>query len=399
MDRIKEAGGTATRTGPGKVMLTLITPGKGSSGTYGAKMLEQAATDKVFPKGTHSMINHNSRTEDLDRPEGDLRNLAGVLLEDARWDGEKLVAEARIGRDWAGFVEDFHEHIGVSISASAEISESGEVTRLLPDPFNRADLVTVAGRGGEISEVLEAARAIEARVKETTNGDKNSWLASAVRSTHGSRGRYVWFEDFDEEYVYFSTEDTARDAYPTYRQDYTLTGSEVTLDGEPVEVHRRTEYDVVTPSNSPANPAGATESGNVKENNTMPKIEIEEAELNQLRESAGRATELAEENTTLKENAKASALKGRKDAALAAVAEAFGKDASEFYTNAAESAAVAEDFDLEAFATMVNEAAAAKESEAGAGDPSGVGETGKSSVTESKTTVSDEDTINALEGR
>src|SRR6185312_8498863 len=150
-----------------RVKLTLITPGKGTSGYYSAEVLEQAAKDRAFPRGTQVHVNHDSAVDRMDRPEGNLRNLAGVLLEDAYTDPSgALVAETRVGSAWRDFVEDFHEFIGASVSSSAEVSESKDgpvVERLIPSPFNRCDLVTVAGRGGKITEVLEAAKAIESR--------------------------------------------------------------------------------------------------------------------------------------------------------------------------------------------------------------------------------------------
>lgn len=386
--RITEALGSAERTGPGRALLTIITPGQGSSGSYSTEMLQQAAKDRVFPRGTQSHINHTTAVEDMERPEGDLRNLAGVLLEDARWNGNALVAEARIGTAWRDFVDDFGEFIGVSINSAAEVQENGTISRLIPDPFNRVDMVTVAGRGGEITEVLEAARVIESRVAETTQGDKNGWLASAVRSTHGSIDRYVWFEDFDDTYVYFSAEDRERDTFPTWRQEYTITGSTATLTGEPVEVHRRTEYDPITTE------APAVGVDNNREDTDM--VDINETELSQLREKADRTDQLTDENNELRNTIAEDARENRRNQALAAVREAFGADAPVFYTRAAETASVDEQYDHEAFAEMVAEAAASHESQAGAGNPTGVGET---RATETNTTVSDDDIITALEGR
>lgn len=386
--RITEALGSAERTGPGRIQATLITPGQGSSGTYSTELLEQAAKDKTFPRGTQMHLDHDGHSQEADKPGGSLRNLVGVLTEDARWDGKALVAEARIGSAWRSFVEDFGEFIGVSINAAAEIDNAGEIQSLIPDPFNRADFVTVAGRGGSVSEVLEAARVIESRVAETTQGDKNGWLASAVRSAHGSIDRYVWFEDFDDTYVYFSAEDRERDIFPTWRQAYTITGSTATLTGEPVEVHRRTEYDPITME------APAVGVDNDREDTEM--VDINETELSQLREKANRTDQLTEEVNELRNTIAEDARENRRNQALAAVREAFGADAPVFYTRAAETASVDEQYDHEAFAEMVAEAAASHESQAGAGNPTGVGET---RATETNTTVSDDDIITALEGR
>ena len=402
--RIREAAGTAVKSGPGRVKLTLITPGKGSSGVYSAALLEQAAKDKVFPRGTQSHINHSTRTEEMDRPEGDLRNLAGVLLEDARWDGEALVAEARIGSAWRDFVTEFGEFIGVSISAAAEITEDGTVARLIPDPFNRVDLVTVAGRGGRIAEVLEAARVVESRslVRETTANDVEMWLDAALRDRFatatdgGGYMDYPYSRDHDDQYVYYRHQDR------WWRLPYTVTPTSVTLDGEPVEVRRRTEYDPVDTTTgiteSPAGPGGAphhTEQAPPKKESDMP--EITQEELTQLRENASRATQLEAENKDLRENADKAARQARVERATSAVREAFGADAPAFYVTAAEATASTEDYDHEAFTAMVTEAAAARESANGAGEPSGVGHT---QATETITrSFTDEDTINALEGR
>lgn len=394
--RIREAGTLApTESGPGKRLLTLITPGRGSSGTYSAEMLKRAAEDKVFPRGTQGHIDHDSRADQAEKPEGSLRNLALYLNEDAYWDpgyvdpdtGEagRLAAESVIGSTWRPFVDDFAEILGVSINALAEVAEDGSIGRLIPDPFNRADLVTVAGRGGRVGEAREAARVIESRAlraTETTIGDRNGWLAKAVYDAHGTDGTYVWFEDFDDQHVYYSTDE--RYTTRTYRQAYTLNGSTVTLEGEPEPVRRRTEYDLIT--DPPSDPAGVTEK---KEGATM--ATIDDKELADLRESAGRVTALETENKELREAADQAAREARKDKALAAVTEAFGKDAPKLYADIAETKAATADYDHDAFVAMVTEAAAAREAANGAGTPSGVGET--TGVTESGKTDRTDDIL------
>lgn len=397
--KITESLGSAKSTGPGRVKFRIITPGTGSSGTYTEAMLQQAAQDNVFPKGTLSMVNHSTAAEDFERPEGDLRNLAGVLLEDAYWDGNALVAEARIGSAWKDFVDEFGEYIGVSISAQAEVTESGEIARLLPDPFNRVDLVTVAGRGGEISEVLEAARVIESRsiVKETTDSDIDMWLSSAVRDEIQG---FAFVVDHDSEYVYYFA-DGADGRERTYRRSYTLNGSTVTLDSNPVEVHRRTEYDpVITGANiDPENPlqVSSPEPAGISETDSKETamVEIDQAEYDALREKARRSDELATELQELQEAQADEAAKTRQARALEAVKTAFGDDAPAFFVTAAETAAAHEDYDHDAFKAMVDEAAGHQAQEAGT--PNLGGSTG--TVTEAKSTVTNDDIVAAFEGR
>ena len=162
-DTIREAAGTVHRTGPGRIQVRIIDAGQGSSGTYPPEVLERAATERAFARGTQMHLDHSTPTDMQERPEGSLRNLVGVLTEDARYEDGALVAEARIGSQWRDFVDDFHEFIGVSISAAAEVNENAGdrvIERIVPDPFNRADFVTVPGRGGRVTAVLEAAQKI-----------------------------------------------------------------------------------------------------------------------------------------------------------------------------------------------------------------------------------------------
>lgn len=397
MAKIREAA-TATRRGPGRILLTLITPGQGSSGTYTPEVLATAAAERAFPRGTLGMIDHDTPTEAMERPEGSLRNLAIVLEEDAYiGDGGALQAEAKVASAWRDLVDDFHEHIGASIYAAADIkvNESGEkvIERIIPNPFNRTDLVTVAGRGGKIEQVLEAAKVIESRsvVAEAMAEDIRMWLAATVRDVHANENTWAYLQDYDETYVYFDTHGK------TYRQQYSLTGVNVTLTGEPVEVRRRVEYDPVI---LPSNPAGVTE--NQEEANMAT---IDDKELASLRESASRAAQLETELQAEKEARATEAQERSEEAkkhrlaeAKRIVTEAFGEDAPALYTRLAESVATPEDFDADAFRTEVTEAAAKAAADQGAGTPRGMGGFTAPTAAESKK-ISDEDIIAALHGK
>lgn len=332
---------TATTTGPGRVLLTIITPGTGSSGTYSPQVLEQAAQDRVFPKGTLGMIDHPTDHEDMDRPGGSLHNLALVLTEDARWDGTALVAEARIRSRYRDLATEFADFIGVSIYAAAEISRDGAVERLIPDPFNRVDMVAVPGRGGRIAAVLESAR-------ETTVDDHTRYVAAAVRDKYNG-----WLLDRDDAYAYYDTPDD-----DTHRVGYTLDGNQVTFTGDPVPVTRRVEYDPVnTPTTTPTTPVGATENATTTQEDNMAKIEIDEQELNQLRESAGRADTLAAELQQIKDEQAAKAAEARTNEAVNVVREHFGDDAPAYLVDAAKRAAESVEFDAKAHAEAVKAAA------------------------------------------
>lgn len=151
---------TAGRT----IAVDLITPGWGSSGYYSPQVLEAAGRDRIFAAGTHMYLDHPTATEDMDRPERSVRDLAGVLTSDATWNGSALTAEARVFAPYQQLVSEAKDAIGVSIRAGGDI-ELGEaegrkgriVTKLVHG--TSADFVTHAGRGGKVRELLESARA------------------------------------------------------------------------------------------------------------------------------------------------------------------------------------------------------------------------------------------------
>lgn len=166
--------------GPGRLLIQIITPGWGASGYYSADVLEQAAKDRVFAAGTHMFLDHPTPTEDYERPVRSVRDLAAVLVEDARWDGTRLVAEARVFSRWRQPIADMADAIGVSIRGDAEV-ELGEaegrqgriVTRLIE--AKSVDFVTRAGRDGRVLEVLEGARDA---VQEARN--VGQWVESRI---------------------------------------------------------------------------------------------------------------------------------------------------------------------------------------------------------------------------
>ena len=159
MTNITESAGVLERTkAPGRVLLTIITAGKGSSGTYPAETLREAVASKVFSKGLKLYGDHPTEEETAARPEGSIWNAVGTLAEDARWDEERaaVVAEATIYPSVKDVIFERAADIGASIRGQGELDSDGNVTRL--GPIRSVDLVTEAGRGGGITELIESAR-------------------------------------------------------------------------------------------------------------------------------------------------------------------------------------------------------------------------------------------------
>ena len=435
--RIQEAA-KVSRTGPGTILLTIITPGQGSSGYYPPETIETAATERAFPRGTLGMINHSTEKEHAERPEGDLRNLIWVTLEDAyvNEDGA-LVAKTRVVSAWRDFVEEVGEFIGASISAAAVVNDGPDgrvVERILPHPFNTVDAVTVAGRGGEVSEILEAARVIESRsivAEEVTASDIDGYIRHAILKAHANRetDSWAWLQSYDDEYAYFEARlNGSRRGTQTYRQKYTRDGVNVTLTGEPEEVLPNTSYEpvavtaesistphipTVTETVPSTSPIPAEESK--KSTKEIKMAEIAEERLQLLEESHGRVPAL---------EAKVNAAEARAEEAerRAAVAEStvrardFAKKIITSANSELSESVVARivdaatgtiplteslQLDTDALTETVNQAREAEETylaqlakENGLGQVRGIGETKSTEVAEAST----DDIRNALKG-
>src|SRR5690606_40272476 len=75
-------------------------------------------------------IDHPTASESVDRPERSLRDLAGRLVSDARYEGDGLYADIEVYPHWAPIIDAMAEHIGMSIRASrSEERRGGEEGR------------------------------------------------------------------------------------------------------------------------------------------------------------------------------------------------------------------------------------------------------------------------------
>ena len=151
----------------GVAKIKIISPGWGSSGYYSEAMLKRDGP-KIFKKGTHMYINHPTEEEANNRPERDLKDLAGVLESDGKWDsngatGPGIYADAKVLPGYRDFIDSAAPYIGTSIRASGEVREGeaegkyGPIVERLVDAHS-VDYVTMPGRGGEVLPLLEAAR-------------------------------------------------------------------------------------------------------------------------------------------------------------------------------------------------------------------------------------------------
>ncbi len=141
---------------------------QGSSGYYPASVIERDGP-KVFAKGTHMHLDHQSFFEFMDNPAGSIKDLAGVIdstpvYEADNKDGAGLYADIRVFSEYAKLITEIAPHIGVSIRAAALSDEgpspvTGEETNIITELISAlsVDFVTHPGADGRIVKLLENA--------------------------------------------------------------------------------------------------------------------------------------------------------------------------------------------------------------------------------------------------
>lgn len=304
MTVIREQVTTPIKTGTGRYRMRIIDAGTGSSGIYPAATLEQAARDRVFPRGLRMHLDHPTAAEADDRPGRSVKDWVAVLDSDAEWNPatQALEADMRVFRPWQILVEDMAADVGLSIYAYAEATPTPEGNRI--DRITEAvsvDFVTAAGRGGKILAVLENART--AAAAEATVNDRREQLAALLRRPDGS----VWIRDFDDtRHIVWWEDDTNR----VWQSTYTVTdGDQPTITGNPTEVYPVTTF-------VPVHPGGATQPNQEAD---MPQIE--QAELDRLTEAANRVPTLEADLMAARQEAQAATLAAEQTARAATIAE------------------------------------------------------------------------------
>lgn len=310
---LTEATGTLQATPvegkPGRFLIQLISPGWGSSGYYSADVLEAAAAAKVFPAGLHMYLDHPTATEQYDRPERSVRDLAAVLADDATWNGQAIVGEATVFGPYREVLEQMKDTIGVSIRAGADVGPGeaegrmGTIVNELVEGVS-ADFVTHAGRGGKIVQVLESARAqiAENMTRDTAlaqlaeSRNVGQWIESRLHlaltqiadDMYGdgrlSREERIALSSAVGDALDAFTADLEKDAPQLYQRD---------LWDDPSVMAQ--QVDEATRSVPVTRPGSTTQESTTQEEPIMGHIQVDEAEHRRLTEAAGRVQTLESE--------------------------------------------------------------------------------------------------------
>jgi len=158
-EKAVKADGTST--------IKIIQAGQGSSGYYPADVLKRDGP-KVFGEGLHIYLDHPSVTEESDRPERSVKDLAGSLTGPAVWNengaaGAGLYAPVKFIDSVAPHINAIAPISGMSIRAAGTVGTrevDGKKVRSIEsiDVAHSVDVVTVPGAGGKVLDLIESAR-------------------------------------------------------------------------------------------------------------------------------------------------------------------------------------------------------------------------------------------------
>jgi hypothetical protein len=211
---LREATGTIQVAGKCKKATAKLIEGDrwGSRGYYPSAMLAEYGPT-AWPIGTQMYINHPSLTEESDRPERSIHDLAGKITSTPAYqqhgpDGPGLYADVDIYPHVAPIIASIHGDIGLSIRANGT-AEPGTrdgrsglvVTSITPSLTNSVDYVTRAGAGGKLVALLESARTdgvkptgstLPIRIREA--GSVGAWFEAMIHRefTEQADGQYGW---------------------------------------------------------------------------------------------------------------------------------------------------------------------------------------------------------------
>lgn len=135
---------------------------QGSSGFYPAEVLRRDGAS-AFPAGTHVYIDHPTRSEEEERPERSVLEMAGVLLDPAIFeeapDGRGLFSRVQFFDDVKDMIKARWQHVGLSIRAAGEVEDTptGRIVRRISEGLS-VDVVTRPGAGGRLVTMTESVQ-------------------------------------------------------------------------------------------------------------------------------------------------------------------------------------------------------------------------------------------------
>lgn len=155
----------------------------GSSADYPVEVLKRDVPTS-FPEGTRMKANHDGMCE----AGGDIRRVIARTIDTPWAEADGMYTNIRVSDQWAGYVKEYGDIIGLSISAAGELlqqeNEDGDMMNAINEetgkpilkrllsaeesPYNSIDFVEAPGADGRIVMALEAAqqKLLELNIRE-----------------------------------------------------------------------------------------------------------------------------------------------------------------------------------------------------------------------------------------
>jgi len=167
------------------ILIKIIQPGWGDKAYYPENVLERDA--KIYKTGTKMFWNHMTEAQRKERPEGDLDNVAGVLMSDGYYDkygkyGAGVYAMAEAFSKYREPIKEMAQYIGVSHSTycQAQQGERENKRGLIVEALRKCvsvDFVTQEGAGGKIVQLFESV----------SNGNYKSQIERKIEMTENEK--------------------------------------------------------------------------------------------------------------------------------------------------------------------------------------------------------------------
>lgn len=157
---------------------------QGSSGFYPADILRRDGSG-AFPAGTHVYLDHPTRSEEEERPERSVREMAGILLDPATYeeapDGRGLFSRVQFFEDVRELIKSRWQHVGLSIRAAGEVEDTptGRIVRSIREGLS-VDVVTRPGAGGRLVTMTESVK------PDAAPAEKGAEEGTQIPSTSGT---------------------------------------------------------------------------------------------------------------------------------------------------------------------------------------------------------------------
>nr|WP_321349789.1 hypothetical protein [uncultured Methanoregula sp.] len=267
----------------GTARVRIIAPGWGSSGYYPESMLKRDASEVYVPT-THQYIDHPTKTEEKERPERSLKDLAAVITGNVKYEADAPIpgvyADIKVFKQFREFLNEKAPYIGVShraigkgVSGEAE-GRQGKIIESLHKCLS-VDFVTKPGAGGGIMPMYEAYRKNSESLTENASPAENE--PRIEQETHNET-----IEDImvNEKETTVLTVESLRETRPDL---YTKVKESVLQEIQASEAHKLQESE---------------QKKILKENQDM-KVELERLREAQVFQEAGRIVGKALEKSTL----------------------------------------------------------------------------------------------------